>query len=376
MPPRTSHLAAAVLLLLSAEACVSGQADSASYEPGASEPTHAMGRTTAEAGVEPAAEPVDVQVPDLAIPLRRARERDAGWDASTIPAVEPEPSASPEPSPAEPSPAEPSPPEPGTPEPSTTEPATSGVVQDAGTTDGTDAATAGEPSRDPLPDAGAASDPRIDASAGPGDAGANPRDAAVADAGDAALSCDEECALAGGVCVEEACVFDCSASGACPFAINCPAARDCVVACGEGSCSEPVECPKEASCQVDCDGDGSCTSGVTCRGDSCDIGCHGQQSCQGRIGGGATVVTIVCDAPQSCSDEVACDAENCELQCSAGGTCGSLRASATQVNATCSGSNSCTSVVCNASECALSCGGFSSCDSVQCNAGVTSKDCN
>lgn len=192
------------------------------------------------------------------------------------------------------------------------------------------------------------------------------------DGGRRLSACDIECEEAGGVCVDESCVFDCG-PGQCGAAIVCPPERDCQINCANGACSGDITCPEWGNCEVNCSGTASCSERVECGGNSeeeCTINCDGERSCSGGLYGGSGRYTANCTADGACSGNIECNADVCSVNCSADNTCsGRTTCNAGRCGVNCDGDNSCSGVSCNAGNCNVRCNGNNSCDAVECHSG-------
>jgi hypothetical protein len=146
-------------------------------------------------------------------------------------------------------------------------------------------------------------------------------DAAVSTMPDALSLCEQGCP--NGTCVDGVCVIDCSAPGACPNDVVCPANLPCRVVCGQGSCGHKVNCSLSTSCEVQCNGDNSCADEIICGVNRCDVDCIGASSCKRRTKCSmACACDVSCIGTGSCVEASECPASTCKL----GNGCTSLLA--------------------------------------------------
>lgn len=144
-------------------------------------------------------------------------------------------------------------------------------------------------------------------------------DAAATSSPDAPSPCEQGCNS--GTCVDGVCVIDCSAPGACPNDVTCPANLPCRVVCGDGSCGHKINCGMSTSCQVQCNGDSSCQDEIQCNANRCDVDCIGPNSCKRRTKcNSSCACDVSCIGTGSCMEASECPAASCKL----GNGCSSL----------------------------------------------------
>jgi hypothetical protein len=131
---------------------------------------------------------------------------------------------------------------------------------------------------------------------------------------DADPSCPAPCTFCTGTPgVDRTCHVECSGSGVCPEAIDCPPGLICQVNCnGSGACEGGVECGEAASCMVLCNGNGACDDGVECGGGPCEVTCIGNGACDFGVDCNASCACDVDCAAGACDTGVECTAVACE----------------------------------------------------------------
>lgn len=150
---------------------------------------------------------------------------------------------------------------------------------------------------------------------------ASPMPDASADARpDAYDLCTQGCSM--GTCIGGICTIDCSADGACPDDVACPANLPCHVICGDGACGHKVNCTMASSCRVDCSGEGACADEIQCPNHrECDVNCTGTSSCKRRTKCGMSCACdVTCSGSGSCGEASECPASECRI----GNGCSSL----------------------------------------------------
>jgi hypothetical protein len=139
-----------------------------------------------------------------------------------------------------------------------------------------------------------------------------------ADADAANALCQQGCSK--GTCMAGVCVIDCSADGACPNDVACPANLPCRVLCGDNACGHKIQCGTSSSCEVQCTGQMSCLDEIICPAGDCDVVCSGASSCKRR-----TKCANSCSCDVSCTGSLSCnEASECpESACRVGNGCSS-----------------------------------------------------
>lgn len=132
--------------------------------------------------------------------------------------------------------------------------------------------------------------------------------------------CTQGCSM--GTCIGGVCTIDCSADGACPNDVACPANLPCHVICGDDACGHKVNCTMAASCRVDCNGADSCHDEIQCPNNrECDVSCSGASSCKRRTKCGMSCACdVTCSGVGSCAEASECPASECRV----GNGCSSL----------------------------------------------------
>src|SRR5262245_45405850 len=107
-------------------------------------------------------------------------------------------------------------------------------------------------------------------------------DAMRTDATPVVAVCDPSaCAAAGGSCLRDTCVIDCTGFGDCAN-VTCPPGANCDITCGYMGCAN-VQCGDAPRCVIHCEQTNGCTNVDCDRESMCIVECMAIDRCTGWV---------------------------------------------------------------------------------------------